>query len=364
MKNYDVVIAGGLKRGGAERVTVRLAEYFAKHGNKVAVVTSTGPSDDEYQLCSDVDRYAIRKSPQYMSTSEYPRAINEYHKLFKRLNPKLVLIMSVPDCWYIILSLTGIDTKVVVSERNDPRNFPGKKAVKVLSRTLMKKADGFVFQTDMAKNFYSKKIGERSCVIPNPIPINEIPTVDYQGTSDVIVTMGRLQEQKNHKMLIDAFHKVHLQRPEVRLHIYGEGRLREVLEDYIYEKGLNEVVTLKGNHLNVLNQIKDARMFVLSSNYEGMPNALMEALTMGLPCISTDCPCGGPKVLINDGVSGILVPVDDSSSMSEAILSLLQDNSKCKRMAETAKAEMRERFNIDVIGNEWMSFIKHISSKK
>lgn len=364
MNNYDVVIAGGLKRGGAERVTVRLAEYFVAHGKKVAVVTSTGPSEDEYQLCPDVDRYAIRKSPKYMSTREYPRAITEYHKLFKRLKPKLVLIMSVPDCWYIILSLMGIDTRIVVSERNDPRNFSGKKVVKVLSRALMKKADGFVFQTEMAKNFYSRKIGEKSHVIPNPIPINEIPTVDYQGTSDVIVTMGRLQEQKNHKMLIDAFNKVHLQKPEVRLHIYGEGRLREELENYIYEIGLKGVVQLKGNHLSVLNQIKDARMFVLSSNYEGMPNALMEALTMGLPCISTDCPCGGPKALINDGVSGILVPVNDSSSLSEAMLSLLQDNSKCKRMSETAKAEMRERFNIDIIGNEWLAFLENILSKK
>lgn len=364
MMNYDVVIAGGLKRGGAERVTVRLAEYFSEHGKKVAIVTSTGPSKEEYQLSPGVERFAIRQSSQYMSTKEYPKAILAYHKLFKRLRPKLVLIMSVPDCWYIILSLLGIPTKIVVSERNDPRNFSGKKAVKMLSRSLMKLAHGFVFQTEMAKDFYSKKIGERSCVIPNPIPINEIPEVEYEGTSDVIVTMGRLQEQKNHKMLIDAFEKVHLQMPQVRLDIYGEGKLRQDLEAYICEKGLDGFISLKGNHLDVLNRIEDAKMFVLSSNYEGMPNALMEALTMGLPCVSTDCPCGGPQVLIQEGTTGMLVPVGDSEKMAEAMLSLLRDPEKCKAMAQKAKADMRARFNIDVIGDRWMTFLEHIAARK
>lgn len=134
-----------------------------------------------------------------------------------------------------------------------------------------------------------------------------------------IVTCGRLTEQKNHKLLIDAFAEVQKIYPFATLKIYGEGVLREKLQNQIDSLNLNEKVFLMGATNDVAKALQTADLFVLSSDYEGMPNALMEAMAAGVPCISTDCPCGGPRELFGEDASDKLVPCNDSAQLAEAI---------------------------------------------
>jgi glycosyltransferase involved in cell wall biosynthesis len=181
---------------------------------------------------------------------------------------------------------------------------------------LYKKADGFVFQTEDAAKYFEGIIKCDSKIIPNPINPKFIKE-PYKGEREKnIVTVGRLESQKNQKMLIEAFGKIESKYPEYSLLIYGDGSKKEELQDLIKEKGLENKVILKGKIDDVENVIDKAKMFVLSSDYEGMPNALMEAMALGLPCISTDCPCGGPRYLMENGKSGLLVPVGNSDAMA------------------------------------------------
>ncbi len=354
-QNIDIAIMGSLKRGGAERVTVRLAKYFADNGKKVAIVTSTAPTENEYELDERVLRVSARDKTTYMRPKEYFGAIKIYHKILKELKPKVIIVMSVPDCSYIIPSTFGIGAKVIVSERNDPAHFAGNKLAITVARFFMKFSDGYVFQTPDARDFYGKKIASKSVIIPNPIPDGEIPLIDYSPKSNTIVTMGRLNPQKNHKLLIDAFELLLEKHPEMRLTIYGEGGLREETEKYIAEKSLQCHIDLPGNKLNVLDLIKDARLFVLSSDFEGMPNALMEAMAIGLPCISTDCPCGGPRMLIRNGENGILVPVGDAKSLYNAMVEIVENKELATKLAANA-SKVREDFNSEIIGNKWLTF--------
>ena len=168
--------------------------------------------------------------------------------------------------------------------------------------------------------------------------------------------------QKNHKLLIKAFSNI-AEQVDDNLIIYGEGDQRPELQALINELGLDERVLLPGVINNVVEATKDAKVFVLSSDYEGMPNALMEALALGIPCISTDCPCGGPQALINDGENGILIPVGDEAVLSGALKKLLGDADYANRLGRCAK-ERAQEFSPERIFAGWEDYILLIVGEK
>ena len=161
--------------------------------------------------------------------------------------------------------------------------------------------------------------------------------------------------QKNQKMLIEAFSKIHSNYPEYQLVIYGEGKLRHQLQEQIDLLGLQERISLPGSRSDVLEQIKDASLFVLPSDFEGMPNVLIEAMALGLPCISTDCPCGGPRELIQNGVNGILISVGDVEALACEMSKVLDDSEMSALLGKNA-VQIREKLNMEKIGKEWLTF--------
>ena len=200
-------------------------------------------------------------------------------------------------------------------------------------------ADGFVFQTKEAQEYFDKKIQKKSVIIPNPIN-EEFICEPYNGEREKkIVTVGRLEEQKNHKMLIKAFSKLPEGLSEYKLIIYGEGSLRPELEKQIKELNLLGRVFLPGQVDDVKNRIYKAGLFVLSSNYEGMPNALMEAMALGVPCASTDCPCGGPRFLIKNEYNGLLYNVNNELELKLAINKIIGDEELSKKISKNARFE-------------------------
>ena len=141
------------------------------------------------------------------------------------------------------------------------------------------------------------------------------------------------------------------------LEIYGDGNLEQSILKYIKEKGLEEKVYLKGFSSNVHESINSTSMFVMSSDFEGMPNALLEALALGIPCISTDCPCGGPKLLIDNHKNGILVPVNNIDELSRAMCFIAENPQKAKEMGIIA-SKIKSKVNVETITDEWLNFIK------
>ena len=223
-------------------------------------------------------------------------------------------------------------------------------------RILFKKASGFIFQTEDAKKFFSKKIQDRSVVIPNPI--NEdfiVKPFDGRRVKE-IVTVGRLVEQKNHKLLIDSFSEVSRKHSDYILKIYGEGILREKLEKQIKDLNLSNKVLLMGESSNIKECIYKSSLFVLSSDYEGMPNALMEAMALGLPCISTDCPIGGPRYLIKNKENGVLVKVSNKEELTKAMNNLIENEDLSCKLGNKAN-KICEELNPQKINQTWRDYI-------
>ena len=159
-------------------------------------------------------------------------------------------------------------------------------------------------------------------------------------------------ERTLHNTLSSDFSKIMDKLDTYVVEIYGEGQLRNHIQEQIENMGLENRIFLKGHSDNVFNEIEDAKLFVMSSDYEGMPNALMEAMAMGLPCIATDCPIGGSREIIRDGENGILVPVNDSDYLANEILKVLGDNDlQCRLSLEASK--IRNTLDISVIAKKW-----------
>ena len=220
----------------------------------------------------------------------------------------------------------------------------------------MKYADWFVFQTEEAKKFYDKSLNGCGIVIPNPLIIDNMPA-PYTGVREKrIVTVGRLKPQKNQKLLIEAFALIYQNYPDFTLEIYGDGVLNQELQNIIDRKKLSNIVFLRGNVDDVFQKIIKASIFVMSSDYEGMPNALIEAMALGLPCISTDCPCGGPRYLIKSGVNGLLCNVNDVESLKMAFISMLDVPQKAKEMGIKA-INVRYLLDANKIGDDWYNYM-------
>ena len=342
-----------LSRGGAERVTVYLAEFLKKSNIECEIITER-IEKNEYQVPNGIKRVVL-------SQKGYFSRVRELRKIIKESCAQILLVMGVPNSIYTGPASCGLPIKVIVSERNDPRFFSGKLIVKKVSQFFMSRADGYIFQTTTARDYYSKKIARKGVIIANPLFVEALPDIYVGERRKVLVNVGRLHSQKNQKMLIEAFSLINSEYPDFNLVIYGEGSLRAELESLVEAKGLRERVFMPGNRTNVLDEIKDCYAFVLSSDYEGMPNALIEAMSIGIPCISTAC--SGAKDLIQNGKNGILVPVGSIEELASAMRNIIDDRSYGEKIGNEAK-KIREILDADVIGSKWLDFFYQIHEGK
>ena len=353
-KKYDVVFfPDALKSGGAERVTIHLTDYLRGQGLRVAVMTTFDLGKNEYSVPDGVDRIdvGIREKKLF-------ELIKGYYREIKKIDVGVAVLMGVPHGCYIIPACLMNRVKVVVSERNSPANYNGKKLTQKVMTFCMHYGCGYVFQTRDAMEYY--KVGNKpKTVIANPLDASDYPIklINESKKFENIISVGRLYTQKNQKLMIDAFSKVKQKYPNISLTIYGEGCLRSELEQMIEEYKLQNCVFLPGEVPDIKNKLENADIFLFSSDFEGIPNALLEAMAVGLPCISTDCPCGGPASVIENGINGLLVPVGDSSAMASALELLLTDGKLAKKIGKNAQ-QIRESLDIKIIGDKWVQFIK------
>lgn len=352
--NKLVIHVDSLRRDGAERVSVNLAKYLTAHGVRCTIVTER-VAEFEYDCPEGVERISLDVHGN--KYAHYFDNVAKFRRILKEVKPDKLLVMDTPGCLLAIPAARGLGVKTVVSERNDPTHFPGKAIVARVARNLMSKADGYVFQTKGAADFYSKFAMGKCVVIPNPLFVADLPAPVEGGRSHEIVAAGRLTPQKNQKMLIEAFSRIHPDFPDWILTIYGEGELRGTLEGQIAKLKLGNSVALPGNKADLLERIKTASVFVMPSDFEGMPNALLEAMSLGLACISTDCPIGGPRAVIESGKNGILTKVGDVDELEAALRGLLEDGENRRKLAQAAVG-LRKRLDSDVICRQWQNYLE------
>ena len=349
MKILIVISNTGI--GGSQRVAINLSRWINEQHDARAKIVALKKSKGQNYDMQGID---------YIELSGR-NIIFHLRKIIGSFNPDVMLSMGVPMSIYTVPASWFSKVKHVISERNDPNHFSGKAITKVISRMLFRTADGFVFQTSDARDYYKLPNHKITAIIPNPIlKLDEISKYNRVDNRDkVIVSVGRLIKQKNHKLLIEAFSEIKNKFPEYKLIIWGEGSERVDLEKSIRELNLLDSVFLPGANSNIIEAIHTASIFVLSSEYEGMPNALMEAMALGIPCISSNCPCGGPRELISDGVNGYLFPVNNKKELVKKMMLLLGSEETQIAFSQNARI-IRERYSDNVVCKKWMTLFEEV----
>ncbi len=358
---------GSMYRGGAERVIASLANTFCSLGDDVSIIT----------LNNEPSGYALDPKVKHIRLNISGNSKNKFEAL--RRNIKLIAkfrncvlkarydAVIAFDLRHALLLQCAVPFarkfKIIASERANPNVRVLGRLEKMFREWLLPKVDGFVFQTERVSQCYCEALRNKGTVIHNGV-FSEILPEKVSEFADrrhsVICAVGRLDAQKGYDVLLDAFSRFGERHPQHTLEIYGEGPLRKQLEQRIDSLGLQDRVTLHGSVPNVMFEIADAGMFVMASRFEGMPNALMEAMACGIPCVCTDCDFG-PDELISRGQNGILVPVDDVEKLHAAMDCIASDPALAERLSHNA-SHIRKTHSGERIASLYHQYITKIVS--
>ena len=346
-----------LQKGGAERVISILANKMSNKND--VIIVNTYKNVPKYNIDNKIKLINLVESINKNVIIKNIKILKRFNNIVRKENPDIIISFLPEPNYRACLVRPFLRKKLIISVRNDPKVEYNNLIKKIIVKKLYSYADGIVFQTADAMKFFPNKIRKKSTIIANPINDEFFKGDNNNKKGKIIVTTGRLTEQKNHILLIDAFSEVVKKHPEYKLKIYGHGNLEQQLKDKINKLNLNNKVLLMGQTDNVKKELEKCEIYVLSSNYEGMPNSLMEAMAVGLSCVSTDCPCGGPGFLIDNYFNGLLVPVNDKESLVNAINTLIENKKLSNTISNNAKIKMK-KFSSDHIVQEWNNYIKEI----
>ena len=340
--------------GGGERMQQMLLREFKNKGYEVIIFTWEDSSLNEFN--NSFRKIILKRKNGKIQQFIYE--VFQINKEIRSLNLDCLLFFGANESFMLSSFLSG--TKSISSLRVDPK-FPKNNFLTKFRRMLsFSLSDGIIFQTETVQYFFLKNIIAKSIVIPNPIIDDHLPN-EQKNRKNKIVSVGRLASEKNFALLINAFSNI---RPDnYTLHIYGDGPLKSYLQELIAKLRMEGIVFLEGQVNRVVDEIADAEIFVLCSDSEGMPNALIEAMAMGLACISTNFPSGAAEYLINDKINGLLVPVGGQKELEESLELLIKDKVLRNNMGENA-IKVRDLLKKEVIIDEWLSFIQKTVNQK
>ena len=347
--------------GGAQRVMKNLVSYLIEKDYSVILVNDFDVgNENSFEISDKVKRIFLGKDNSGNPIKKNIERIIRLRELVNREKPDMILsFLGAPNI-RAVLATVGLSVKNIISVRNDPRYEYGKGVIsKFVINLLFRKVDGCVFQTDDAKKYFNYELQNKSSVILNPVDEVFFNTKRAEYCHG-IVTIGRLEEQKNHKLLIQAYTNLIKKGKYIDdLYIYGDGSLREELTELIHKNGLQNKVHLLGKVNNVADILSKSKLFILSSDFEGLPNVLMEAMACGTPVISTDCPCGGPKMLLGNIDKSILVRCNDVKGLENSINSVIYDNVALEEMSIKVR-KRAEDFESSKIFSEWEEYLNLI----
>lgn len=345
-----------LNFGGAERVVSILSSELVKKGLESTVLIYF-KTNNEYRVHENVKKVYLSDGYE----SDYDK-MNYYKRLFgirkiiKSEKPDYVIPFLPHVCIQTTFSLLFLKFKIIQTIRNNPIDSPKNKYQRKLRDFLINHSDKTIVQNETQKQYFDKKVHKKIYVLPNPVR-DDLFDVEKNKTDEkfIIASAGRLNYQKNFKMLIDSVENICKDNDNVILQIYGDGELKDELQSYINEKSLQKSVFLMGRTNDMKTMLSSIDLYILSSNFEGMPNSLMEAMAAGVPSISTDCPTG-PADIITDGENGFLVPVDDSISMEKAIKKMM--NSNMDLIAKNGRAFVKKNYSPEKIVRKLIDICK------
>jgi GalNAc-alpha-(1->4)-GalNAc-alpha-(1->3)-diNAcBac-PP-undecaprenol alpha-1,4-N-acetyl-D-galactosaminyltransferase len=362
------LIIHSMSSGGAERVISRMANYWAAKGWEITLLTFTDESEVPFYQLED----RVNHRPLDIAEDSENQIAGIWNNLTSIQGLRTAIVQSKPDVVISfmdrtnvisILATRGLKIPILVSERNDPAMLSTGKMWELLRQWTYPFADRIVVQTERAGNYFAK-LQKLVFIMPNPVilPPTETTASAPLLADNSLIAVGRLVSQKGFDLLLRALAQVKDRYPEWTLTILGEGELRPELEALRQELGLEDRVHLPGRVKNPHEFLKQANIFIMSSRFEGFPNALCEAMVCGLPVISTDCP-NGPREIIRDGVDGLLVPTEDVSALAAAMERLMSDPHARKLLAAEAPA-VAERFSLEKVMLMWESLVNEVIKEK
>lgn len=363
-KGHIAFYIGSLNKGGAERVFVNLADYFAQKGFAVTIVTQYR-KENEYEVPKGVRRVIsdLTKEEEGGRIANIFRRYKKLRRIFREIRADVVLSTIGKNNFMALCANAFLPTKVVVSVVAEPTEEYPNRLMRILAKTLFYFADGIVMQTTDAVKFFQKSLQKKCRILKNSLNPAFV-RIRYEGErKQDIVAVGRMDENKNQSMAIRAFARIAQKFPDSRLILYGDGPLRPVLQKQAEQCGLADRILFPGAVTDVADRIEKAYAFVLTSFTEGMPNTLIEAMALGLACVSTDCPCGGPRDLIQDGINGYLVPTDDDAALADRLETLLLDVKLTEKIGKNA-AMLQESYRPERVNAEWETYFAGIVGKK
>ncbi|MBR6918159.1 MAG: glycosyltransferase [Clostridia bacterium] len=410
MKKTLIFILHTLNVGGGERHSITVANYLAQNGYDVTVILIDDPvvrfkADDRIKIIylknkfDDISCFDLTKnvSPceiiesktddysvdlidriklnvfRHINIKRYQSKDSELYFRKNYINKLREYLSSRPDAFVISFmtvcnivtaaALEGLPNKGMFSEFTSPATeFPKEHYMNDIKRRYYQNDIGGIFQTEEERDFYTYLKDKRSYVIPNPV-LGDYPERFVGERKKIIVNFCRLNKAKNLFLLADAFALFSAEYPDYELHIYGEGALKEEIESYIDDLGLKDKIRLLPFDTKLHGKIKDHAMFVSSSDYEGISNSMLEAMAIGLPVICTDCPAGGARMVIEDHINGILVPVRDKVAMYKAMKELIDDPALAEKLSVNA-VSVKEKYSVENIGKMWADALDREMSEK
>lgn len=362
-----VFITASIGYAGAAKQLCFVAESLAERGHEIHIVNLNST-----QCAGAFERTVSEKVTVHVAKTSGRRGFRRFEqigyikKVAKQVGTELLVgYTPYPNAMAKIVG-SMLHIPAIMSERGDPNCTFGKSAISRMMFSIINRCEGGVFQTQGAMDYYKEGMRKRGTVIANPIFVNEDPPYVAATERDkTVVSVGRLDNfQKRYDVMFDAFSifsKIH---PAYRLKLYGTGNDEAKFHAWCEERGIADKVDFMGLTSQPMKDIAKDGMFLITSDFEGISNSLLEAMAAGLPCVSTDHTPGGARLLIQDGENGLLAPVADAEKLAEAMCRFAEDEELTEKCGVAAR-DVTNRFAPNVIVDQWEQYcLKIVKGKK
>lgn len=353
-----------MEQGGAERVITNLVYQFSEAGYEVFLATEEY-GKNEFQIDPRVKRVHVglqEKDEKKGRVTQFLLRIRYLKKFLREEKPDILIAFNRKSLYRALMAAYFMKIPVLISVRMDPVGHYDKLMDKICMPILFPRANGCVFQTEGQREFFKPWLQKNSRIILNPIHQKYIDQPKPEVRTKTVVQSGRLVDFKNQANLIRAFVEVHKKHPDYELKLFGPDSgdgTKQILESIIAENQADSYVHLMGGSNSLEKDIVDAGLFAFTSDWEGLPNALMEAMALGLPIVATDCPCGGPRTIMTHEKDGLLIPIKDQKALEDGINRLIEDRDLAERLGCAARG-IAQKANGEAIFEQWRSYIEEL----